>query len=61
MRFPFNPRLVAIGLSVALSAAALPAAAQVMVGGAPMLPSKDIVDNACMQLVQKPQDRKSVV
>lgn len=46
MRFPFNPRLAAIGLSVALSAAALPAAAQVMVGGAPMLPSKDIIDNA---------------
>ena len=46
MRFPFDPRLVAIGLSVALSAAALPAAAQVMVGGAPMLPSKDIIDNA---------------
>ena len=46
MRIPFNPRLAAIGLSVALSAAALPAAAQVMVGGAPMLPSKDIIDNA---------------
>ena len=46
MRIPFNPRLAAIGLSVALSAAALPAAAQVMVGGASMLPSKDIIDNA---------------
>ena len=46
MRIQFNPRTVAIGLSVALSAAAFPALAQVMVGGASMLPSKDIIDNA---------------
>ena len=46
MRIQFNPRLAAIGLSVALSAAAFPAVAQVMVGGAPMLASKDIIDNA---------------
>ncbi len=46
MRIHFKPRLAAIGLSVALSAATLPATAQVMVGGAPMLPSKDIIDNA---------------
>ena len=46
MRISFNPRLAVIGLSVALSAAAVPAFAQVMVGGAPMLASKDIIDNA---------------
>lgn len=46
MRISFNPRLAAIGLSVVLSAAAMPAFAQVMVGGAPMLASKDIIDNA---------------
>ncbi|MDH4447763.1 MAG: fasciclin domain-containing protein [Acidovorax sp.] len=46
MRIRFNARLAAIGLSAALSAAAFPAFAQVMVGGAPMLASKDIVDNA---------------
>lgn len=46
MRISFNPRVVAIGLSVALSTAAVPAFAQVMVGGASMLPSKDIIDNA---------------
>ncbi|MGA0569704.1 fasciclin domain-containing protein [Variovorax sp. VNK109] len=33
-------------LAAALGAVAVPAAAQVMVGGAPMLPTKDIIDNA---------------
>ena len=46
MRIQFNPCVAALGLSVALSAAAFPALAQVMVGGASMLPSKDIIDNA---------------
>ena len=46
MRIHFNPRFAAFGLSVALSAVAVPAVAQVMVGGASMLPSKDIIDNA---------------
>lgn len=46
MRIQFNPRVAALSLSVALSAVALPAAAQVMVGGASMLPSRDIIDNA---------------
>ena len=35
-----------IGVALALSFAALPSMAQVMVGGAPMLASKDIIDNA---------------
>ena len=42
----FTPRLATLALSVALSAAAVPALAQVMVGGASMLPSRDIIDNA---------------
>ena len=42
----FTPRLATFALSVALSAAAVPALAQVMVGGASMLPSRDIIDNA---------------
>lgn len=46
MRIAFNPHLAAIGLSVVLSAAAVPALAQVMVGGAPMLATQDIIDNA---------------
>ena len=46
MRIKFHPRLASIGLSVVLSMAALPTMAQVMVGGAPMLASKDIIDNA---------------
>lgn len=46
MHIRFNARLAALSLSAALSAAAFPAFAQVMVGGAPMLASKDIVDNA---------------
>src|SRR3978361_1058603 len=36
----------AIALPALLSAVAIPAMAQVMVGGAPMYSSKDIVDNA---------------
>src|SRR6478609_6618951 len=36
----------AIALAATLSAIAIPALAQVMVGGAPMYSSKDIVDNA---------------
>ena len=39
-------KLTAIALAAIVSAAALPAMAQVMVGGAPMYASKDIVDNA---------------
>jgi len=39
-------RFTAIALAAILSAAAIPALAQVMVGGAPMYSSKDIVDNA---------------
>jgi len=39
-------KLTAIALAAILSAAAVPALAQVMVGGAPMYSSKDIVDNA---------------
>ncbi len=44
--FSFTPRLSTFVLSVALSAASVPALAQVMVGGASMLPSRDIIDNA---------------
>src|SRR6187455_3746293 len=39
-------KLTAIALAAILSTAALPALAQVMVGGAPMYSNKDIVDNA---------------
>ncbi len=39
-------KLSAIALAAILSAAAVPAMAQVMVGGAPMYSSKDIIDNA---------------
>jgi uncharacterized surface protein with fasciclin (FAS1) repeats len=39
-------KLASIGLAVALSFSAVTAFAQVMVGGAPMLASKDIIDNA---------------
>ena len=46
MRIPSDSRLATIALAMALSAAAVPAMAQVMVGGASMLPSKDIIDNA---------------
>ena len=46
MTLRFNARLATIALTAAMAAAAMPAAAQVMVGGAPMLASKDIIDNA---------------
>ena len=39
-------KLASIGLALSMSLAALPSFAQVMVGGAPMLASKDIIDNA---------------
>ncbi|MEJ7687604.1 MAG: fasciclin domain-containing protein [Variovorax sp.] len=39
-------RLAAVALAAALSVGAFAATAQVMVGGAPMLASKDIIDNA---------------
>ena len=39
-------KLASVGLAMVLSLAALPSFAQVMVGGAPMLASKDIIDNA---------------
>lgn len=41
-----NAHLATVGISLVLSATALPALAQVTVGGAPMLPTKDIIDNA---------------
>lgn len=47
MNIRFNARIAALGLSTALSSvAAVPAFAQVMVGGAPMLASKNIIENA---------------
>ena len=39
-------KLTAIALAAILSAVAIPAWAQVMVGGAPMYSNKDIIDNA---------------
>jgi len=39
-------RLVAVAVAAIVSAVAIPALAQVMVGGAPMYANKDIVDNA---------------
>ncbi len=39
-------RIVAIALAATVSTVAIPAVAQVMVGGAPMYANKDIVDNA---------------
>ena len=39
-------KLTAIALAATLSAVAIPAMAQVMVGGAPMYSNKDIIDNA---------------
>ncbi|MDB5967100.1 MAG: fasciclin protein [Polaromonas sp.] len=39
-------KLASIGLAIALSLSAASSFAQVMVGGAPMLASKDIIDNA---------------
>lgn len=41
-----STRLAAAGLSLCLSLAAASAVAQVTVGGSPMLPTKDIIDNA---------------
>ena len=46
MRIHSTSRFATIAFSLALSAAAMPTMAQVMVGGAPMLPSQDIIDNA---------------
>ncbi len=46
MTLRFNARLATFALTAAMAAAAMPAMAQVMVGGAPMLASKDIIDNA---------------
>lgn len=42
----FSKKIVALGVALALSAASVAALAQVTVGGAPMLASKDIIDNA---------------
>jgi uncharacterized surface protein with fasciclin (FAS1) repeats len=39
-------KIASIGLAIAMSVSAASAFAQVMVGGAPMLASKDIIDNA---------------
>src|SRR5450631_3232226 len=39
-------KFTAIALAAILSAVAIPAMAQVMVGGAPMYSNKDIIDNA---------------
>ncbi|MDB5730262.1 MAG: fasciclin protein [Variovorax sp.] len=39
-------RFASIALAVAMAAGAVSAVAQVMVGGAPMYPTKDIIDNA---------------
>lgn len=41
-----NARLTVAGISLVVSLSALPAVAQVTVGGAPMYPTKDIIDNA---------------
>lgn len=41
-----RPRLASFAVAAALVAGAAPALSQVMVGGAPMLPTKDIIDNA---------------
>lgn len=46
MTFRFTARLASLGMTAVLAAAAMPAMAQVMVGGSPMLASKDIIDNA---------------
>ena len=39
-------KLASFGLAIVMSSASVAAMADVMVGGAPMLPSKDIIDNA---------------
>jgi len=44
-RFTFR-KIATLGMALSLSAAAVTAMAQVTVGGAPMYPSKDIIDNA---------------
>jgi len=44
MKFHANRNLVAVGLALALAGGS--AMAQVTVGGAPMFPTKDIIDNA---------------
>ncbi len=41
-----NHKLASLGLALALSVSAVSALAQVTVGGAPMYPTKDIIDNA---------------
>jgi uncharacterized surface protein with fasciclin (FAS1) repeats len=46
MTFRTTARMAAAGLTLALSAVAMPSIAQVTVGGAPMYPTKDIIDNA---------------
>jgi uncharacterized surface protein with fasciclin (FAS1) repeats len=43
---PMKSKLSHLALALALSVSALPLMAQVMVGGAAMYPSKDIIDNA---------------
>ena len=45
MQKKFN-RIATIALAAAISVGSVSAIAQVMVGGAPMLPTKDIIDNA---------------
>jgi hypothetical protein len=47
-------RFAAVVVAASLSAAALTARAQVMVGGAPMYSSKDIVDNAVNSKTTRP-------
>ncbi|MGY8903277.1 MAG: fasciclin domain-containing protein [Burkholderiales bacterium] len=42
----FSKKIVTLGVALALSAVSVAALAQVMVGGAPMLATKDIIDNA---------------
>ena len=42
----FRQHFVAAGIALALSATAVVSVAQVTVGGAPMYPNKDIIDNA---------------
>ena len=41
-----HAKLIAVALAAVVSSVALPASAQVMVGGAPMYSNKDIIDNA---------------
>ena len=41
-----NRKIASFGLAAIMSAVSVAAMANVMVGGAPMLPSKDIIDNA---------------